>query len=126
MSNYPDQDVERLSAAFRALGSPHRLRIFLRLASCCASDHDGARIDTGTCVGDIGADLALAPSTVSHHLKELRTAGLIGAERCGQSVACRVDPETLRELAEVFLKAGSCGAGRDNTESGVCHDREHC
>ncbi len=103
MSNYRIPDVERAVEAFRALANPHRLRIFLRLASCCGP---GAAIcheeEVPCCVGDLGRDLAVAPSTVSHHLKELRRAGLIEMERNGRTIECRVEPALLRELAEFF------------------------
>jgi len=43
------------------------------------------------CVGDLGDGLELAPSTVSHHLKELR--------RAGQHVECWADSDVLECLA---------------------------
>jgi ArsR family transcriptional regulator len=102
MSNYRTQD-ELDAEQFAALGNPARLAIFRRLASCCpqagacCSPQDSRR-----CVGDLGADLDLAPSTISHHLKELRRAGLIRCERRGRFVDCWVDPETLRRLGAWF------------------------
>ena len=46
-------------------------------------------------------DLSL--STVSHHLKELRMAGLIVCEKRGQTVYCAPNEEVLRKL-ENYLK----------------------
>jgi ArsR family transcriptional regulator len=60
------------------------------------------------CVGELGRDLSIAPSTVSHHLKELRTAGLIHMERRGQSIECWVEPDTLGTLSEFFHIAKCC------------------
>jgi ArsR family transcriptional regulator len=54
------------------------------------------------CVGAVGKNLGLAPSTISHHIKELHRAGLIKIERKGQNVECWVDPDTLDALAEFF------------------------
>jgi DNA-binding transcriptional ArsR family regulator len=103
MSNYRNIDTERLSHKFKALSNPHRLSIFLRLASCCgagiACDPDTAMRE---CVGTVGKDLNLSPSTISHHIKELHRAGLIKMKRRGQMVECWVDPETLDSLAEFF------------------------
>ena len=59
-----------------------------------------------SCVSDLGTDLGIAPSTVSHHLKELRRAGLIRMQRSRQNVECWVDPGSLDELADFFGKAG--------------------
>lgn len=54
------------------------------------------------CVGELGKDLGIAPSTVSHHIKELYRAGLIKMERRGQNVECSVNPEMLSALALFF------------------------
>ena len=59
------------------------------------------------CVGDLGAKLGIAPSTVSHHLKELRRSGLIHMERSGQKVACWVEPDSLDALSAFFAETGA-------------------
>jgi len=103
MSSFRNDDSERLAGAFKALSNPHRLSIFMRLASCCLP---GGTCNTDTemyeCVGKLGRDLGIAPSTISHHIKELYQAGLIKMKRRGQTVECWVDPETLDSLAEFF------------------------
>jgi ArsR family transcriptional regulator len=48
----------------------------------------------------------IAPSTASHHLKELRQAGLIKTRRRGRMVECWVDPQVLKDLAS-FLDRDS-------------------
>ena len=71
----------------------------MRLAGCdsdsglCCTD-DKVR----ECVGDLGCNLGIAPSTVSHHLKELYRAGLIRTQRQGQRIECHADPVTLEAL----------------------------
>ena len=105
MSKYRNNEIERFAEIFGALSNPNRLQIFLRLISCCAP---GTVCDTEaelhTCVGEIGEGLGIAPSTVSHHLKELRQAGLIRMERHGQKAECSIDPETLQVLADFFAQ----------------------
>jgi len=104
MSNHQIIHIERLAETFKALSNPHRLQIFMRLVSCCAPE--GActpERDMNTCAGEIGKDLGIAPSTVSHHLKELRVAGLICMERRGKMVDCRINLQSLRELSDVLL-----------------------
>ncbi len=91
---------------FKALSNPNRLKIFLKLVSCCQPNQAGGVLYSGqeacACVGELGKDLGIVPSTVSHHIKELHRAGLIDIRRNGQTVQCRVEPETLKELSEFF------------------------
>ena len=90
---------------FKALANPNRLRIFSRLASCCTPGTVcGAEEDMRACVGDLGQDMSIAPSTVSHHIKELRRAGLIRMKRRGKRVECWIDPGILSDLAEFFSR----------------------
>lgn len=104
MSNYRNDNNERFANVFKALSNPHRLSIFMRLASCAVQDTTGNSNDQiCTCVGVIGKDLDIAPSTVSHHLKELHRVGLIKMKRRGQTVDCWVSPEIVDQITE-FLK----------------------
>lgn len=102
MSNY---NSDQLSGLFKALSNPHRLQLFERLMSCCAP---GIRCDTEHavkfCVGELGEGLDIAPSTLSHHLKELNRAGLVQMERRGKNVDCWVDPAVLNMLAAFFKR----------------------
>jgi ArsR family transcriptional regulator len=101
-------NTERLAEAFKALSNPNRLKIFLQLMNCCAPgtvcSAEGVTADlvTKSCVGDLGEGLAIAASTLSHHIKELNRAGLIHMERRGQHIDCWVDPDTVDELYRFF------------------------
>ncbi|MBT3926724.1 MAG: helix-turn-helix transcriptional regulator [Rhodospirillaceae bacterium] len=106
MSNYSNVDAEELAGLFKALSNPHRLKIFIGLARCCRPGQACAP-NMRACVGELGDGLGLAPSTISHHLKELRQAGLIHMKRAGQHVECWADPEALARLSEFFRFAGS-------------------
>jgi ArsR family transcriptional regulator len=109
MSKYKNKDADELAELFKALANPHRLRIFIGLARCCRPGQACAP-SMRACVGDLGDGLGLAPSTISHHLKELRRAGLIEMKRAGQHVECWANPEALARLAEFFRFAGSDGS----------------
>jgi DNA-binding transcriptional ArsR family regulator len=100
MTKRRTKDIERFAAMFAALSNPHRLELFKRLTSCCVSDRscDGDS-ETCRCVGDLTEGLLIAPSTASHHLKELRQAGLIKTRKRGRLVECWIDPRVMRELA---------------------------
>ncbi len=94
---------EQMAAILKALSNRHRLRIFMRLAECCGPEGVCAT-DAGMacCVGELGEGLGVAPSTVSHHVKELRQAGLIKVTRHGKTVECRVVPEALAAVRDFF------------------------
>lgn len=81
-----DADVE-LAALAKALGHPARvqiLRLLVRKTSCVC--------------GDIVAELPLAQSTVSQHLKTLKEVGLIRGDVDGPRVCYCLEPRTLRRL----------------------------
>lgn len=103
MSKYLNKDFERYSRIFKALSNPNRVRIFSRLAACCPP---GKRFkypdENSICVGELGKDLCIAPSTVSHHIKELNRAGLINMERSGQTVKCWIEGPILEEIKGFF------------------------
>ena len=104
MSNNRNNEIERFSDMFKALSNPHRLKIFVRLANCCGPNI-ACSVDSDemkTCVGELGRDLGIVPSTVSHHIKELHRAGLIRMERQGQKIDCWVDSETIGALGDFF------------------------
>ena len=69
-----DSDVAELANMFRLLGDTTRLRIVL------------ACLDESISVGDMAAQLDLSPSLVSHHLRLLRAARVVKADRQGKQV----------------------------------------
>ena len=107
MSNYQDKEIQKFAEIFKALSNPNRLKIFLRLISCCqpgalTAIKESVEPEACACVGDLGQDLGIVPSTISHHIKELRQAGLIRMERNGQKIECSMDPEALTALRGFF------------------------
>lgn len=108
MSNYKiiQSDLQSFSDKFKALSNPHRLEIFLYLASNCVPGEISTNEEMRSSVGELGEGLGVAPSTVSHHLKELRHTGLIRMERKGKNIECWVEPETLEMLIQFFKGAG--------------------
>ncbi len=104
MSKSITLDLQQYADIFKALSNLHRLKIFMRLASCsvegdtCSSDGQICE-----CVGVLGRDLGVSAPTVSHHLKELQRAGLIKMKRRGQRIECWVDPD-IHDALEKFLQ----------------------
>ncbi|QSE89880.1 helix-turn-helix transcriptional regulator [Rhodococcus pseudokoreensis] len=83
-----------LARMFRALGDPVRLRLLSLVAS-----HAGGE----ACVCDISETFDLTQPTISHHLKVLRSAGLLDCERRGTWVYYWVIPSALQQLSAVLL-----------------------
>lgn len=82
-----------LAGMLKALSDPIRLRLLSVVAS-----HSGAE----ACVCDLSAGIELTQPTISHHLKVLRTAGLLESQRRGSWVYYRVIPEALHKLSVVL------------------------
>jgi len=103
MSNYISAEVAAYTAAFSALSNPHRLQIYTLLSGCCRPG-ESCLIESAEpcCVGDIGRQLDIAASTLSHHLKELNRARLIRMNRDGKQIYCSVNPAMLANMRAFF------------------------
>jgi ArsR family transcriptional regulator, lead/cadmium/zinc/bismuth-responsive transcriptional repressor len=78
--------VQELAGVFRLLGDPTRLQIVLAVAA-------GARP-----VGAVAEALGSSPSLVSHHLRLLRAARLVRAERQGKQVFYTLVDDHVRDV----------------------------
>jgi len=74
LSNLSDDRTAELAELFRLMGDSSRLRIIM---TCLREP---------TSVGEIAERLALSPSLVSHHLRLLRAARVLRAQRHGKQV----------------------------------------
>jgi ArsR family transcriptional regulator len=97
---------------FRALGDPTRLRIFEFLRCCrtpvAVGDDGDVRPAQGPTVGEVCCQVTgveKITSTISFHLKELRTAGLITMEKRGKNMICSVDREAVQKLSAYLAEA---------------------
>jgi DNA-binding transcriptional ArsR family regulator len=87
-----DDHTGRLAALFRLLGDPTRLRIVL---SC---------LDAPVAVGAIAERLSLSGSLVSHHLRLLRAARIVRAERQGKQVFYGAADAHIRDIVVAMLE----------------------
>ncbi len=107
VSALDDQQSARLAVMFKALADPVRLRLLSLVAS-----HPGGQ----ACVCDISATFDVSQPTISHHLKVLRSAGLLDCERRGTWVYYWVIPSALQQLSSVLQIEG--GPAADSPECG--------
>jgi DNA-binding transcriptional ArsR family regulator len=77
---------------FVALGDAHRQRILLMF-------DPGERLT----VGQIVAASTLSRSAVAHHLKVLREAGVMHAQKIGKEVWYETDPDAVRAALRALL-----------------------
>ncbi|MBI9076539.1 MAG: helix-turn-helix transcriptional regulator [Desulfatibacillum sp.] len=97
------KEIEKAARMFKALSNPHRLRIYRALASCGGDAVISEPQDEfQNCQREFAEELGLAPSTVSHHFKELRHAGLIHMKREGKNVVVWVDEKIARVMLAFF------------------------
>ncbi|CAN5704164.1 metalloregulator ArsR/SmtB family transcription factor [soil metagenome] len=101
-------DVTRAAELFKVLGHPHRLAILMRLRDKCGPDSCGDDDAVAASVGELSAGLKISASTVSHHLKELRQAGIITMQREGQFVQCCPNLNLVDQL-QTFFGKHCCG-----------------
>ncbi len=86
---------------FKALANKTRLEILrsvyeVGISGCCESTSPS--VERCSCVGEIVERFKLAPSTISHHLKELSSAGLIEVEREGKFIRVIPGRESLLSM----------------------------
>jgi ArsR family transcriptional regulator, lead/cadmium/zinc/bismuth-responsive transcriptional repressor len=96
---FDDERIAPLADLFRLLGDPTRLRIVL------------ACVDDRISVGAIAEALGLSQSLVSHHLRLLRAARVVRAEREGKQVFyAAADAHISTMLAEMLEHVGEPAA----------------
>ncbi|MCT0224031.1 helix-turn-helix transcriptional regulator [Synechococcus sp. CS-1328] len=86
---------EQARALLRALAEPLRLQVIEALGS-------GER-----CVCDLTADLGLAQSKLSFHLKVLKQAGLLADRQEGRWIYYQLRPEAIEQLRDWLAELGA-------------------
>ncbi len=102
-------DNHRAADIFKALSSSHRLLIldfiYNRNLECKKNKTGITYCDNiSSCINEMVKKLNLSQSTVSHHIKELKNAGLITTEKKGTLIYCSLNYKTINTLAD-FLNS---------------------
>lgn len=93
-----EEEITRFADMFSAMGTGPRLRIMRVLLSAHPE---------GMVVGDIGSELGIPSSTLSHHLEKLKNEGLVKVRRESTYLWYSANSEALQELLG-FLYAECC------------------
>ncbi|ABE31986.1 bacterial regulatory, arsR family protein [Paraburkholderia xenovorans LB400] len=108
VAGYDDLPVDTivpLADLFRLLGDPTRLRIVL------------ACLDERRAVGAIAEALGLSSSLVSHHLRLLRAARIVRAERQGKQVFYLAADRHISAMLAGMLEHVAEPAGNDSQDA---------
>jgi DNA-binding transcriptional ArsR family regulator len=90
-----EEGIAQLADMFRLMGDPSRLSI---IVTCLKGPIS---------VGDIAAQLGLSPSLVSHHLRLLRAARVLKAERRGKQMFYSASDEHIEcVIADMMAHVG--------------------
>jgi ArsR family transcriptional regulator, arsenate/arsenite/antimonite-responsive transcriptional repressor len=95
---FSDTQITAFADMLSAMGTEPRLRI-VRLLLTAHPD--------GMVVGDIGRELDIAASTLSHHLDKLKNENLVLVRREGTFLRYAANADALRDLL-AFLYAECC------------------
>lgn len=93
-----EEEITRFADMFSAMGTAPRLRIMRALLSAYPD---------GMIVSDIGAELGIPASTLSHHLEKLKHEDLVKVTREGTYLWYSANTEVLQDLLG-FLYAECC------------------
>ena len=88
-----DDDALRVALRLKALADPARVKIMSLLFSSSAREEN---------TSDLAAVVELTESTVSHHLSQLRRAGLVESDRRGMNVYHRAHRDAMAALCAVL------------------------
>ncbi|MDJ1009047.1 MAG: helix-turn-helix domain-containing protein [Paracoccaceae bacterium] len=99
MSPESELDLVRAASAFAALGSEQRLGVLLTLVRAGPE---------GLSIGVLGERCGVTGSTLTHHLRILREAGLVNQAKVGRKIICvGAAYERARALSD-FLLSSCC------------------
>jgi ArsR family transcriptional regulator, arsenate/arsenite/antimonite-responsive transcriptional repressor len=88
-----DEDALHVALRLKALADPARVKLMSFLLSSPRGEENS---------GDLAKALELTESTVSHHLTQLRRAGLVESDRRGMNVYHRPHRDALGALCVVL------------------------
>ena len=111
-----EAEISGVSEAMRQLGDPSRLRIFWLLCHC------------EECVVNIAAIVNMSSPAVSHHLRILKSSGLIVSRREGKEMYYKTaDTELAQMLHHMIEKLGriTCPEDEENEAAETADTADH-
>ncbi len=87
-----DEDFQTVAYMFKQLGDESRIRIFWLLCHC------------EECVINLSSLVGMSSPAVSHHLRQLKSSGLIVSRRDGKEVYYRAADTQQAQLLHVMIE----------------------
>lgn len=104
--------LEEAAQAFAALGSEQRLAVLQALVAAGPA---------GMSAGRLGQRTNIPASTLTHHLRFLKQAGLIKQQRDGRSIISVASFARVEQLS-AYLLLNCCAEAEENSHEGHDHD----
>lgn len=102
-------ELENAVGALSALAHESRLTIFRTLVQ---AGPEGMR------VGTLGSTLEIPGATLSHHVNQLKTSGLVSATKSGREIILRADYQAMDELLSYLYENCCQGTSADTDGCG--------
>ncbi|MBI9080922.1 MAG: helix-turn-helix transcriptional regulator [Pseudodesulfovibrio sp.] len=99
-------DTKKIASIMKALSNPNRLDLFLEIAAASGEASYQTGCGCECFVSEIVKRMKIGAPTVSHHLKELSTVGLIETERRGKFVVAWINEPVVKEIRDLLKQVG--------------------
>ncbi len=106
--NDPTPTLTFAASAFAALGSEQRLSILRRLVRAGPD---------GLPMGELGDSVGITGSVLTHHLKQMVSAGLVDQRRDGRRIFCAVEFDRIRDLSDYLISECCADHGGHDQEA---------
>ena len=85
---------------FKALSNENRLQLFLEILN---NEKVSINDDEHECIiSEIASKFKIGAPTISHHIKELESAGLIHTDKIGKLITARINKGIIEEFRNLF------------------------
>lgn len=105
-ANFSQKD-ERIAQVLAALAHPCRVAIVKRLSGNYYRRNVKDSGEVRPTIAELGKGLEISAPTLTHHIKELKKAGIIQTIRAGQYQEVELHTEVLAEVMMFMLTLGS-------------------
>ncbi|HUO60621.1 MAG TPA: metalloregulator ArsR/SmtB family transcription factor [Candidatus Acidoferrales bacterium] len=90
--------TDKLSLVLRAVADPTRRKILRLLQADVAHKNGNGNLAPGWCASELESKIRLSQPTISHHMKILKSAGLVETRKKGTWVCYQRDEDAIRSL----------------------------